>query len=129
MNIAAIHVPLDTETNLFHPPSADGTWFRELKAFKNTEWSDLDDADADANVSSRFDSSWPEAALFPVLSYSTESIVSLQYLQALFQAEPSVQNLLALITTQYPLNQKQQLIITALILRILYPVRISSVRD
>jgi hypothetical protein len=111
------------------PAALVKTWFRELTAFKDKEWSDLDDADADANVSSQFDTGGPEAALVPVLSYSTESIVSLQYLQASFQAEPSVENLLALITAQYPLNQKQQLIIRALILRILHPVRISSVRD
>ncbi|KAH6698200.1 hypothetical protein BKA61DRAFT_439453, partial [Leptodontidium sp. MPI-SDFR-AT-0119] len=37
--------------------------------------------------------------------------------------------LLALINTQYPLNQKQRMVIRALIFRVLHPVRISSVRD
>jgi hypothetical protein len=113
----------------FTPAALVKTWSRELKAFKDKEWSDPDDADADANVSSQFDTGGPEAALVPVLGYSTESIASLQYLQASFQAEPSVENLLALITTQYPLNQKQRMIVRALNLRILLPIRISSVRD
>jgi hypothetical protein len=105
------------------------TWFRELKAFKDKEWLDLDDADADADVSSQFDTDRPEAVLVLVLGYSTESIVSLQYLQASFQAEPSVENLLALATTQYPLNQKQRMIVRALILQILHPIQINSICD
>jgi hypothetical protein len=113
----------------FTPATLVRTWFRELKAFKDKEWSDPDNADADADVSSQFDRGGPEAALVPVLGYSMESMASLQYLQASFQAEPSVENLLALITSQYPLNQKQRVIIRALILRILHPIRISSVRD
>jgi hypothetical protein len=113
----------------FSPAALVKTWFRKLKAFKDKEWSDPDNADANANASSQFDAGRLEAALVPVLGYSTESMASLQYLQASFQAEPSVENLLALITTQYPLNQKQQLIIRALILQILYPIQISSVRD
>ena len=102
-------------------------WSRELKAFKDKDWSDPDDADT--NVFSQFDTDGPEAALVPVLGYSTESIASLRYLRSLFQAEPSVENLLALITTQYPLNQKQRMIVRALNLRILLPIRIGSVRD
>ena len=89
----------------FTPAALVKTWFRELKAFKDREWLNPDDTDADANVSSQFDSR-PEAALVPVLSYSTESITSLEYLQASFQAELSVEKLLALVTSQYPLNQK-----------------------
>jgi hypothetical protein len=88
----------------FTPAALVKTWSRELKAFKDKEWSDPGDTDADANVSSQFDTGGQEAALVPVLGYSTESIASLQYLQALFQAEPSVENILALITTQYLLN-------------------------
>ena len=106
----------------FTPAALVKTWFRELKAFKDKEWSDLIDADADPNVSSRFDTSGPEVALVPVLGYSAESKASLQYLQASFQAEPSVENLLALITTHYSLNEKQRIIIRALVLRILHPV-------
>lgn len=56
-------------------------------------------------------------------------MASLQHLQASFQAEPSVNNLLAMITGQYPLNQKQRVIVRALVLRVLHPVRINSVRD
>ena len=89
----------------FTPAALVKTWSRELKAFKDKEWSDLDDADA--NVSSRFDTGGPEAALVPVLGYSTESIASLQHLQPLFETEPSVKTLLALIPTHYPLNHKQ----------------------
>ena len=115
----------------FTPAALVKTWSRELKTFKDKGWSDPDDADADAdaNVSSQFDTGGPEAALVPVLGYSTGSIASLQYLQASFQAEPSIESLMALITTQYPLNQKQRMIVRALNLRILLPVRISSVRD
>jgi hypothetical protein len=61
----------------FTPAALVKTWFRELKAFKDKEWSDLDDADADTNVSSQFDTSGAEAALAPVLGYSIESIASL----------------------------------------------------
>ena len=56
-------------------------------------------------------------------------MASLQHLQASFEAEPSVESLLALTTTQYPLNHKQRMIIAALIRRILHPVRINSVCD
>ena len=104
-------------------------WSKELKAFKDRDWSDCDGTDADANVSTQFETSEREAALVPVLGYSTESVVSLQHLQASFETEPSVEGLLALITTQYPLNHKQRMIITALIRRILHPVRINSVCD
>ena len=34
-----------------------------------------------------------------------------------------------MITSQYPLNQKQRVIVRALVLRVLHPVRINSVRD
>lgn len=113
----------------FTPAALVKTWSRELKAFRDQDRSGLDDADGDANISSRFDTSGLEAALVPVLGYSTQSMVSLQYLQASFQAEPSVDNLMAMITSQYPLNQKQRVIITALVLRVLHPVQINSVRD
>ncbi len=113
----------------FTPAALVKTWSKELKAFKDKEWSDPDDADADANVSSQFDTGGLEAALVPVLGYSAGSIASLQFLQASFQAQPSVENLLALIATQYPLNQKQRMIVRALNLRILLPIQISSVRD
>jgi hypothetical protein len=97
----------------FAPAALVKTWFRELKAFKDQDRSELDDADDDANVSSRLDTGGPEAALVPVLGYSTESMVSLQYLQASFEAGQSVDNLLTLVTSQYPLNQKQRMIIRA----------------
>ena len=61
----------------FTPAALVKTWSRELKAFKDKEWSDPDDADADANVFSQFDTGGPEAALVSVLGYSTESIASL----------------------------------------------------
>jgi PIF1-like helicase len=37
--------------------------------------------------------------------------------------------MLAMITSQYPLNQKQRVIVRALVLHVLHPVRINSVRD
>jgi hypothetical protein len=113
----------------FTPAALVKTWSRELKAFKDREWSDLDDADSNANVLSQLDTGRPEAALVPVLGYSTESIASLRYLQASFQAEPSIESLMALITTQYPLNQKQRMVVRALNQRILLPIRIRSVHD
>lgn len=113
----------------FTPAALVKTWSRELKAFKDQDRSDLDGDDGDANISSRFDTGGPEAALVPVLGYSTQSMASLQYLQASFQADPSINNLLAMITSQYPLNQKQRVIIRALVLRVLHPVQIRSVRD
>jgi hypothetical protein len=61
----------------FTPAALVKTWFRELKAFKDKEWLDPDDADTDSNVSSQFETSRPEAALVPVLGYSTESMASL----------------------------------------------------
>jgi hypothetical protein len=101
-----------------------------LKAFKDREQSSFDDdADPDANASSEFDKNDPEATLVPVLGYSTQSIASLQYLQSSFQCDPSIENLLGLVTSQYPLNQKQGMIIRALFLRILHPVQINSIRD
>ena len=113
----------------FTPAALVKTWSRELKAFKDQDRSDLDGDDDAANISSRFDTGGPEAALVPVLGYSTQSMASLQYLQASFQADPSINNLLAMITSQYPLNQKQRVIIRALVLRVLHPVQIRSVRD
>jgi hypothetical protein len=108
----------------FSPASLVKTWVKELKAFKDRELSHFgDDDDVDANASSEFNRSGPEAALVPVLGYSTESVVSLQYLQASFQADSSLENLLALITGQYPLNQKQRMVIRALFLRIDTPFR------
>jgi hypothetical protein len=70
-----------------------------MKAFKDQDRSDLNGTDDDADISSRFDTGGPEVALVPVLGYTTQSMASLQYLQASFQAEPSVDNLLALTTT------------------------------
>jgi hypothetical protein len=113
----------------FTPLALVKTWARELKAFKDRDQLDLDDVDINGNISSQFNTTSPGAALVPILNYGTESIGSLQYLQASFQAGPSVDTLLALITSQYPLNEKQRLVITALILRILHPVQIKSVRD
>ncbi|KAH9203479.1 hypothetical protein DL95DRAFT_503334 [Leptodontidium sp. 2 PMI_412] len=83
----------------FTPAALVKTWSRELKAFKDQDRSDLDGDDDDANISSRFNTGRPEAALVPVLGYSTHSTASFQYLQASFQAEPSVDNLLAIITS------------------------------
>jgi hypothetical protein len=109
----------------FTPAALVKTWSRELKAFKDRDCADLDDGtDVHANNSTSLDTISSDAALFPVLGYSTESIESLQYLQASFQGEPSVGNLFALVTSRYPLNQKQRIII-----RILHPVRINSVGD
>lgn len=113
----------------FTPAALVKIWSKELKAFKDKDWSDGDGTDADVNVSTQFERSGREAALAPVLGYSTESMASLHHLQTSFDAEPSVESLLALITTQYPLNHKQRMIITALIRRILHPVRINSVCD
>jgi hypothetical protein len=118
----------------FTPSSLVKTWIRELKAFKDREQSSFDDdADADVNAPSGLDKNDQGASLVPVLvpilGYSTQSMASLQYLQSSFQANPSIENLLALITSQYPLNQKQGMIIRALFLRILQPVQINSVHD
>jgi hypothetical protein len=113
----------------FSPASLVKTWVKELKAFKDREQSRFDDDDVDANVSSEFNRSGPEAALVPVLCYSAEPGASLQYLQASFHADSSLEDLLALITSQYPLNQKQRIIIRALFLRILHPIPINSARD
>jgi hypothetical protein len=116
----------------FTPSSLVKTWVRELKASKDRERSSFDDegdADTYANVTSEFDNNDLQPSLVPVLGYSTQSMASLQYLQSSFQADPSVENLLALITGQYPLNQKQGMVIKALFLRILHPIRINSVRD
>ena len=113
----------------FTPAALVKTWSRELKAFKDKDCSDYDEADADTNVCSWFETGGSEAALVPILGCSTESIASLQHLQASFQAEPSVENLLALITTPYSLNQKQRMIIGALVRRILHPVRVNYVCD
>jgi hypothetical protein len=88
-----------------------------------------DAADGDANIATEIEGSDPEAALVPILGYNIESMASLQYLQASFQTDPSIENLQALIVTQYPLNQKQGMIIRALFLRILHPIRINSARD
>ena len=61
----------------FTPATLVKTWLRELKAFKDKEWSDPDNTNADANISSQFNTGRPEAALIPVLGYSTGSIASL----------------------------------------------------
>jgi hypothetical protein len=66
-----------------------------------------DNTDADANISFKLETSDLGAALIPILGYSTESIASLRYLQALFRDDLSLENLLLLITSQYSLNQKQ----------------------
>ena len=113
----------------FTPAALVKTWVKELKAFKDKDWSDPDNAHVSANVSSRLDESRPEAALIPVLGYSAESIASVQYLQASFRADPSAEKLLAMATSQYPLNQKQRMVVIALIVRILHPVQINSVCD
>jgi hypothetical protein len=68
----------------FTPAALVKTWSRELKAFKDQDRSDVDGADDDVNISSRFDAGGPEAALVPVLGYSTQSMASLQHLQASF---------------------------------------------
>ena len=103
---------------------------RELKAFKDQGQFGIDnDDDSDANVNFEPDGGNPDAALVPILGYSTESVASLRHLQGSFQADPSVENLQALIISQYPLNQKQGMIIRTLFLRILHPVCINSVRD
>jgi hypothetical protein len=88
-----------------------------------------DDTDADSNIASELERSDPEAALIPILGYSIESMVSLRYLQDSFQTDPSIENLHALFISQYPLNKKQGMIIRALFLRILHPIRINSARD
>lgn len=103
-------------------------WEKELKAFKDQDQVDKNNCEIDINGSTR-DAGDLDAALVPVLGFSTDSIQSLQYLQAAFQADPSVEKLLALVATQYPLNKKQRLVIRALIQRVLYPVQISSVHD
>jgi hypothetical protein len=116
----------------FSPISLAKTWAKELKAFKVRERLDFDDGtepDIYADLASEFASSDLDAALVPVLGYSSESTASLRYSQASFQADPSIENLQALIIKQYPLNQKQGRVIKALFLRILHPIRISSVRD
>jgi hypothetical protein len=115
---------------LFTPSSLVKTWVRELRAFKDQAQLGFDDdADAGDNISLELETSDPEAALVPVLGYSIESIASLRYLQASFQSDPSIENLQALIISQYPLNQKQGIIIKALFLRILHAIRINSVQD
>jgi hypothetical protein len=114
---------------LFTPAALVKTWVKELKAFKDKDWSDPDNAHVSANVSSRLDESGPEAALVPVLGYTAESMASVQYLQASFRADPSAEKLLAIVTSQYPLNQKQRMIVMALIVRIFHPVQINSVCD
>lgn len=116
----------------FSPISLVKTWVKELKAFKDHGHSSFDDgADGDtyADLTSEVDKDDLDAALIPVLGYSIQSVVSLQYLQSSFQTDPSIENLLALITGQYPLNQKQGMIVRALSLRVLQPVEINSVRD
>ena len=113
----------------FTPAALVKIWSKELKSFKDKDWSDGDGTDADTNVSTQFETSGREAALAPVLGYSIESMASLQHLQASFKAEPSVESLPPLITTQYPLNHKQRMITRAPIRRILHPVRINSVCD
>jgi hypothetical protein len=116
----------------FSPISLAKTWAKELKAFKDQEHLSFDDgtdADTYADLSSGFDNSDLGAALVPVLGYSIQSVGSLQYLQSTFQSNPSIENLLALITSEYPLNQKQRVVLRALSLRILHPIRINSVQD
>jgi hypothetical protein len=78
----------------FTPSSLVKTWVRELKAFKDQGQLGFDDdASADANISFELERSDPEAALVPILGYSIESLVSLRYLHASFQADPSLENL------------------------------------
>jgi hypothetical protein len=115
----------------FMPTSLVKTWGRELKAFKDRGQPDLDgDSDPDTNIAFETEEGGgPEAVLVPILGYSIECVASLRHLQASFQSNPSIENLQALITIQYPLNRKQDMIIKALFLRILQPVQINSVRD
>jgi hypothetical protein len=114
----------------FTPGSLVKTWARELKAFKDQGQLGIDDdGDGDAIIAFGLKGGDRDAALVPILGCSTESMASLQHLQVSFQADPSVENLQALIVSQYPLNQKQGMIIRALFLRILHPTCINSVRD
>jgi hypothetical protein len=84
----------------FTPSSLVKTWVRELKAFKDQGQLGFDDAaDGDANIATEIEGSDPEAALVPILGYNIESMASLQYLQASFQTDPSIENLQALIVT------------------------------
>jgi hypothetical protein len=116
----------------FSPISLAKTWAKELKAFKDRKRLDFDDgteANIYADLASEFAYGDQDSALVPVLGYCSESTASLQHLQASFQADPSIENLQALIIDQYPLNEKQGMIIKALFLRILHPIRVSLVRD
>ena len=114
----------------FAPTSLVKTWGRELKAFKDQGQPVLDgDSDPDTNTALEPEEAGPDAALVPILGYSIECVASLRYPQALFQSNPSTENLQALITSRYPLNQKQSIIIKALLLRILQPIEIHSARD
>jgi hypothetical protein len=84
----------------FAPSSLVKTWVRELKTFKDQEQSSFDDdAHGNANPSSEFNKNDSGATLVPVLGYSTQAITSLQHLQSSFQCDPSIENLLALVTS------------------------------
>lgn len=114
----------------FAPSSLVKTWVKELKAFKDKEELSLDDDTyADPHVSSELNGDDTEVALVPILGYSTESMASLRFLRASFQTDPSIENLLPLVISQYPLNRKQKLVMRALFVRILHPIQINSVRD
>lgn len=106
----------------FHANSVVKTWVKELRAYKDQEPSS-------SEVSHMLTPQDPLAALVPVLSYIAESIASLPVLQASFQGDPTIDCLLRLITSQYPLNQKQGMVVRAVFLRILQPIRINSVHD
>ena len=106
----------------FYANSVVKTWVKELRAYNNQEPSS-------SEVLHMLTPQDPHAALVPVLDYPTESIASLPVLQASFQGDPTIGSLLGLITSQYPLNQKQGMVVKALFLRILQPIHINSVHD
>jgi hypothetical protein len=106
----------------FYANSVVKTWVKELRAYNDQEPSS-------SEVLHMLTPQDPHAALVPVLDYPTKSIASLPILQASFQGDPTIGSLLGLITSQYPLNQKQGMVVRALFLRILQPIHINSVHD
>jgi hypothetical protein len=106
----------------FSTTSVVKTWAKELRAYKEQELS----SSTVSNVPTPED---PLVALFPVLGYTTESIPSLPVLQASFQDDPTIDCLLRLVNSQFPLNRKQGMVARALFLRILHPIPIKCVDD
>ena len=90
----------------FHANSGVKTWVKELRAYK-------DQGPSSSEVLHMLTPQDPHAALVPVVGYPTESIASLPVLQASFQSDPMVDSLLGLITSHYPLNQKQTMVVRA----------------